>query len=337
MFYAFFCPSRDKDYHLRTYKSVVMANKLIDWLIAQVSHKLASSSHGWAVRFSTHLVQVMDITFISFILSCIFKGPPSKCATGKRNWGGKGLPASRPKGNEETKAELVWQLSFIAFEWRLCCWQIDSPVQACSREMKCIWRPPYSRINGRHHVVVCSYKSAYMWCMCLSVWMCSTKASRVAFYYFVLAQLQRCAFAGLRAFLKRSQGTGRQGLKTHNAICSVSFFCFMFSHRCLSLLIYSILFFAPICLLSLLCPLSPFFVFLCCRVTAEPGRKRWSWGWSCATMASCITVRHFSPHEILTEGTKCFLSCCWKAVESSPWLANWGWNASWKPQRALGI
>lgn len=28
--------SRDKDYHLRTYKSVVMANKLIDWLIAQV-------------------------------------------------------------------------------------------------------------------------------------------------------------------------------------------------------------------------------------------------------------------------------------------------------------
>ncbi|XP_074242842.1 phosphatidylinositol 3,4,5-trisphosphate-dependent Rac exchanger 2 protein isoform X2 [Saimiri boliviensis] len=26
---------RDKDYHLRTYKSVVMANKLIDWLIAQ--------------------------------------------------------------------------------------------------------------------------------------------------------------------------------------------------------------------------------------------------------------------------------------------------------------
>ncbi|PIO08882.1 hypothetical protein AB205_0203870, partial [Aquarana catesbeiana] len=28
---------RDKDYHLRTYKSVVMANKLIDWLIAQKS------------------------------------------------------------------------------------------------------------------------------------------------------------------------------------------------------------------------------------------------------------------------------------------------------------
>uniref|UniRef100_A0A8D3E4W7 Phosphatidylinositol-3,4,5-trisphosphate dependent Rac exchange factor 2 n=1 Tax=Scophthalmus maximus TaxID=52904 RepID=A0A8D3E4W7_SCOMX len=27
---------RDKDYHLRTYKSVVMANKLIDWLIAQL-------------------------------------------------------------------------------------------------------------------------------------------------------------------------------------------------------------------------------------------------------------------------------------------------------------
>ncbi|MEQ2266064.1 Phosphatidylinositol 3,4,5-trisphosphate-dependent Rac exchanger 2 protein, partial [Xenotaenia resolanae] len=25
----------DKDYHLRTYKSVVMANKLIDWLIVQ--------------------------------------------------------------------------------------------------------------------------------------------------------------------------------------------------------------------------------------------------------------------------------------------------------------
>lgn len=139
---CFSCPSRDKDYHLRTYKSVVMANKLIDWLIAQVSHKSASSSHGWAVRFSTHLVQVMDVTFISFILSCILKGLPSKCATGERNPGGKGLPASRPKGNGERKAELVWQLSFIAFEWRLCCWQIDSPVQACSREMKCIWRPP---------------------------------------------------------------------------------------------------------------------------------------------------------------------------------------------------
>lgn len=36
--------SRDKDYHLRTYKSVVMANKLIDWLVAQVSHNIASST-----------------------------------------------------------------------------------------------------------------------------------------------------------------------------------------------------------------------------------------------------------------------------------------------------
>lgn len=33
---CFFHQFRDKDYHLRTYKSVVMANKLIDWLIAQV-------------------------------------------------------------------------------------------------------------------------------------------------------------------------------------------------------------------------------------------------------------------------------------------------------------
>lgn len=122
-----------------------------------------------------------------------------------------------------------------------------------------------------------------------------------------LGTKQRCAFAGLGAFIKRSQGTGRRGLKTHYAICSVSFFCFMFGHRCLSLLIYSIHSFAPICILSLFCPLSPFFVFLCCRVTAEPGRKHWSWGWSCATMASCITVRHFSPHGILTEGTKCFI------------------------------
>jgi len=31
---------RDKDYHLRTYKSVVMANKLIDWLIAQVNRQI---------------------------------------------------------------------------------------------------------------------------------------------------------------------------------------------------------------------------------------------------------------------------------------------------------
>uniref|UniRef100_A0A672KEE4 Phosphatidylinositol-3,4,5-trisphosphate dependent Rac exchange factor 2 n=1 Tax=Sinocyclocheilus grahami TaxID=75366 RepID=A0A672KEE4_SINGR len=34
---------RDKDYHLRTYKSVVMANKLIDWLIAQVRFESESS------------------------------------------------------------------------------------------------------------------------------------------------------------------------------------------------------------------------------------------------------------------------------------------------------
>ncbi|XP_029447296.1 phosphatidylinositol 3,4,5-trisphosphate-dependent Rac exchanger 2 protein [Rhinatrema bivittatum] len=34
--HSLFTPAiRDKDYHLRTYKSVVMANKLIDWLIAQ--------------------------------------------------------------------------------------------------------------------------------------------------------------------------------------------------------------------------------------------------------------------------------------------------------------
>lgn len=37
---AFFFLCRDKDYHLRTYKSVVMANKLIDWLIAQVSGQI---------------------------------------------------------------------------------------------------------------------------------------------------------------------------------------------------------------------------------------------------------------------------------------------------------
>ena len=35
--FSFLC--RDKDYHLRTYKSVVMANKLIDWLTAQVNRQ----------------------------------------------------------------------------------------------------------------------------------------------------------------------------------------------------------------------------------------------------------------------------------------------------------
>jgi hypothetical protein len=38
--FGFFFLYRDKDYHLRTYKSVVMANKLIDWLIAQVKREI---------------------------------------------------------------------------------------------------------------------------------------------------------------------------------------------------------------------------------------------------------------------------------------------------------
>uniref|UniRef100_A0A667Y151 Phosphatidylinositol-3,4,5-trisphosphate dependent Rac exchange factor 2 n=1 Tax=Myripristis murdjan TaxID=586833 RepID=A0A667Y151_9TELE len=54
---------RDKDYHLRTYKSVVMANKLIDWLIAQVSpqrcflHRVILSGPYWCPSIlETHLV-----------------------------------------------------------------------------------------------------------------------------------------------------------------------------------------------------------------------------------------------------------------------------------------
>ena len=41
-----------------------------------------------------------------------------------------------------------------------------------------------------------------------------------------------------------------------------------------------------------------------CRGTAEPGRKRWSWGWSCATMASCITVQHFFSAEDFNSAIK---------------------------------
>lgn len=41
-----FVLNRDKDYHLRTYKSVVMANKLIDWLIAQASTRIYVRWHS---------------------------------------------------------------------------------------------------------------------------------------------------------------------------------------------------------------------------------------------------------------------------------------------------
>lgn len=61
-FFFLSCPSRDKDYHLRTYKSVVMANKLIDWLIAQVSpqhcflHRVILNGPYWCPSIlETHL------------------------------------------------------------------------------------------------------------------------------------------------------------------------------------------------------------------------------------------------------------------------------------------
>lgn len=67
IFLMFFFLYRDKDYHLRTYKSVVMANKLIDWLIAQVNkQKLLSYIHCWC-KFE-HVIEV----YIFF-----FKSPPT--------------------------------------------------------------------------------------------------------------------------------------------------------------------------------------------------------------------------------------------------------------------
>lgn len=37
---------RDRDYHLKTYKSVVPGSKLVDWLLAQVSTRSPDSSWG---------------------------------------------------------------------------------------------------------------------------------------------------------------------------------------------------------------------------------------------------------------------------------------------------
>lgn len=37
---------RDRDYHLKTYKSVVPGSKLVDWLLAQVSMRGPGSSWG---------------------------------------------------------------------------------------------------------------------------------------------------------------------------------------------------------------------------------------------------------------------------------------------------
>ncbi len=37
--------------------------------------------------------------------------------------------------------------------------------------------------------------------------------------------------------------------------------------------------------------LNPPLLFLLWRVTAEAEKRRWSWGWSYATMDSCIMVR----------------------------------------------
>lgn len=38
--------SRDRDYHLKTYKSVVPGSKLVDWLLAQVSMRGPDCSWG---------------------------------------------------------------------------------------------------------------------------------------------------------------------------------------------------------------------------------------------------------------------------------------------------
>lgn len=59
-----------------------------------------------------------------------------------------------------------------------------------------------------------------------------------------------------------------------------------------------------------------------CRGTAEQGRNRWSWGWSCVTMVSCITVQQFSLLRISTDQKKKFWSCCSQSMEFSLSLTN---------------
>lgn len=111
-----------------------------------------------------------------------------------------------------------------------------------------------------------------------------------------------CAEArlALRAFGRKNKG----GVWMWHFDCTLNtqcpLFCFLSSSA--SFFKSSDLFTIPtlhayICLISPACPL------FWCRGTAERGRKRWSWGWSSATMASCITVRHF-PLLIKIKGEK---------------------------------
>lgn len=51
--------SRDRDYHLKTYKSVVPGSKLVDWLLAQVSVRGPDSSWGQTRLFSALCVYSM--------------------------------------------------------------------------------------------------------------------------------------------------------------------------------------------------------------------------------------------------------------------------------------
>lgn len=173
----------------------------------------------------------------------------------------------------------------------------------------------HHRINGRRHI-----------CLVHIVVHVNKYEARPARQLWLLWDLKSChtlpsrhdfSYVPLRASGLLDAGTkderGGYFLNTVSFVLSLfllhvfSFLSFSFDSFTLSTL------FALICLLSPPCPFC-----LCvfwCRETAEPGKRRWSWGWSCATMASCITVQHFLLLRISPEKKKIW-SCCSQTVDS---------------------
>lgn len=49
---------RDRDYHLKTYKSVVPGSKLVDWLLAQVS--MRGPGPSWGQQYSWGQSQLLS-------------------------------------------------------------------------------------------------------------------------------------------------------------------------------------------------------------------------------------------------------------------------------------
>lgn len=65
-------PCRDRDYHLKTYKSVLPGSKLVDWLLAQVSSPPDPWEHLLALPATEQRAGLWASTFLQTIFSLVF-------------------------------------------------------------------------------------------------------------------------------------------------------------------------------------------------------------------------------------------------------------------------